>query len=325
MSETWAPDDRRQLATIARNITTRYFALAVEMILGFVMLPFNLRHLGQEAYGLWTLTASLTIHFSVLDLGLGGALVKFMAQYRAHRDTRALNEIASTLFFLFAAIGVVSYAVAVGLAFNLDHIFRITAAQAHTGQWILLIIGLNVALNFPFSVFGGVISGFQRNDANNFVAIVTSAMVALANAAVLLAGHGVVMLVAATTTVRIVAYFMYRRNAYRIYPPLSIRWSLFRRDRLREVAGFSVYTSIIDWANKLNYQLDAIVIGAFMGSAPVAVWAVADRIISGTQRLPNGNTLVCSRVNRLAVEVDRAGRVVWKLRQEGHLFRAHRR
>ena len=40
MSETWAPDDRRQLATIARNITTRYFALAVEMILGFVMLPF---------------------------------------------------------------------------------------------------------------------------------------------------------------------------------------------------------------------------------------------------------------------------------------------
>ena len=55
---------------------------------------------------------SITIHFSVLDLGYGGAMVKFMAQYRAHRDARALNEIASTLFFVFAGFGVLAYLVA---------------------------------------------------------------------------------------------------------------------------------------------------------------------------------------------------------------------
>jgi O-antigen/teichoic acid export membrane protein len=287
MTETWAADDRRQLATIARNVTTRYLMIATEMIIGFVMLPFNLRHLGAEAYGLWMLTASLTIHFSVLDLGFGGAMVKFVAQYRAHRDTRALNEIASTVFFLWAAIGVVAYAVAVGLAFNLERIFQITPEQAQIGKWILLVIGLNVALNFPFSVFGGVINGFQRYDANNAVAIVNSALAAIVNAVVLLAGYGLIPVVIATTAVRISAYFIYRRNAYRIYPPLRIGWSLFRRDRLREVTGFSIYTSIIDWANKLNYQLDAIVIGALMGTAPVAAWAIADRLISGTQRLTN--------------------------------------
>ena len=36
---------------------------------GLVMLPFNVRHLGPAAYGLWILTASVTVHFSVLDLG----------------------------------------------------------------------------------------------------------------------------------------------------------------------------------------------------------------------------------------------------------------
>ena len=86
---------------------------------------------------------------------------------------------------------------------------------------------------------------------------------------------------------RVVAYFVYRMNAYRIFPDLRIRPSLFRRGRLREVTGFSVYSSIIDWANKLNYQLDELVIGAFMGPAAVAVWAPAERIISGTQRLTN--------------------------------------
>jgi len=275
------------LVTIARNVGTRYLAIAVELVIGLVMLPFNLHHLGQDAYGLWMLTAGVTIHFSVLDMGYGSAVVKFIAQYRAHRDGKALNEIASTMFFVYAAIGVAAYLVVIALALHLQYFFRITPEQAEIGKWILLIIGLNIACNFPFSVFGGVIDGFQRYDRNNIVAIVTSVSVALANAAVLLAGYGLVGLVAATTSVRLLAYAVYRMNAYWVYPPLRIRLSFFRKSRLREVTGFSVYSSLIDWANKLNYELDEIIIGIFLGTAPVAVWAVADRIIAGIQRLTN--------------------------------------
>lgn len=285
--QSWAPNRERELETVARNISTRYMAIAVEMIIGLVMLPFNLAHLGAAQYGLWVLLGSVTIHLSILDLGYGGAIIKFMAQYRAHRDSRALNEIASTMFFIFAACGLLAYGVAAALAFNLDHIFQMTAQQAETGQWILLIIGVHVALNFPFSVYGGVTSGFQRFDINNIVAIVVAVAAAVVNGVVLLAGHGLIALVAATTAVRVFGYYIYRLNALRIYPQLRIHPSLFRKSRLREVTSFSVYASIIDWANKLNYELDEVVIGVFFGSAYVGVWAVAERIISGTQRLTN--------------------------------------
>ena len=285
--QTWAPGRERQLVTVARNVSTRYLAIIAETVAGIVMLPFNLRHLGAPEYGLWVLLGSITIHFSVLDLGYGGALVKFMAQYRAHRNARALNEIASTLFFVFTAIGLIAYGIAAVVAFNLDHLFRLTPDQAETGKWILLIIAIHICMNFPFSVYGGVISGFQRYDQNNMVAIVSTAAVAVVNFAVLRAGYGIITLVAATTCVRVVAYFVYRNNAYRIFPELHIAPRLFRRARLREVTAFSVYSSIIDWANKLNYQLDELVIGAIVGSGAVAVWAPAERIISGTQRLTN--------------------------------------
>jgi O-antigen/teichoic acid export membrane protein len=287
----WSDD--RPLLTIVRNVFTRYLSVAAEMAIGLITLPFNLHHLGAEAYGLWMLTAGVTIHFSILDLGYGGAMVKFIAQYRAYKDTRALNEIASTLFFMFAGFGVLAYLVAAGLAFNLAHVFRISPEQADVGKWILLIIGVNVAINFPFSVYGGVTSGFQRYDINNMVAIVSNLLVAAVNVAVVWLGFGLITLVAATSFVRFVTYFAYRRNAYKVYPELDIRPALFQRSRLREVTGFSVYSSIIDWANKLNYELDEIVIGVFLGAAPVAAWAVADRIISGTQRLTNqGNAVL---------------------------------
>jgi O-antigen/teichoic acid export membrane protein len=289
----WVEGDDRPLQTIARNIATRYALVGVEMVIGLLTLPFNLHHLGPEAYGLLTLTAGITVHFSILDLGYGGAMVKFAAQYRAHRDARSLNEVASTIFVVFSAFGILAYVIVVVLALNIGHIFTLTPAQVETGRWILLIVGFNVAVNFGFAVYGGVCVGFQRLDRNNLVAVVSAIAVALANVIAVLLGYGLVGLVTATTSVRLMTYLVYRHNAYHVFPMLHVTPRLFRRERLREVTSFSIYASMIDWANKLNYDLDELVIGVFMGAAPVAIWAVADRVISGTQRLTNqGNNVL---------------------------------
>ena len=279
--------DTRPLAHIARNLGTRYLMIFADTIIGLFMLPFNVIHLGKEAYGLWLLTASVTAYFSILDLGYGGALVKFVAQYRAWRDAKAINQITSTLFFLFAGVGLISYGVAAAVAYNLHHLFAITPDQVPVGRAVLLIVAVQLALSFPFSVYGGVINGFQRYDTNNLVAIVSAVLVAVANVVVLLSGGGLVALVAWTTGIRIVALFVYRANAYRIFPALQVRLAHVRRARLREVTGFSVYSLIIDWANKLNYAIDPLVIGVFLGAGPVAVWGVAQRIIWAMQRLTN--------------------------------------
>jgi O-antigen/teichoic acid export membrane protein len=278
-------NDDRALLTVARNVSMIYVAVIVDAVLGFLVLPFNLAHLGTSAYGLWALTASVTVHFGVLDLGYGSALVKFVAHYRARRDARALNEIASTLFCVFGIMSAVAYAGGAIVAFNLGALFHITPEQAETGKWVLLIIGLHAALNFPFTVFGGIVTGFQRQHINGIVAIASSIVVVIVNVVMLSAGYGLVALVVGTTSVRLLTCFVYASNGYRVFPSLHVNPRLFRRDRLKEVTGFSIYSSIIDWSYKLNYQLDPIVVGAFLGATPVAIWAVADRIVSATQNL----------------------------------------
>ena len=279
--------EEAQPKLIARNVVSRYAALLVDTVVGFLMLPFNLTHLGPAAYGVWMLAASVTVHFSLLDLGFGSAFVRFVAQYRARRNAQALNEIASTLFFLFAAIGCVAYAVAAIVAFNLGALFRVTPEQAETGKWLLLILGVHVSMTFPFSIYGGVVNGFQRYNANSIVAIACSMSIATVNVIVLSAGYGLLTLVFATTTLRVLFYFVYRINAHRIYPALQIRPGLFRRARLREVMGFSVYSLALDIGSRLNYQLDQVVIGSFLGAVSVAVWAPAARIATATQQLTN--------------------------------------
>lgn len=280
-------DDSRMVAHVAHNVSTRYLAYIVDAVLGLVMLPFNLAHLGMAAYGLWALTTSITVYFSMLDLGYGGALVRFVAQYRARRDARSLNEVLSTLSVVYSAIALLTYAGVAVIAFNLDAISRLTPQEAATSRTLLLVIGVNVALRFVFGVYGGVIVGFQRYHLNNLTSIGTSLVVAGVNVAVLLAGFGVVELVAATTSVRVAALLIYRLNAYRVFPQLHMDWRLFSKGRLREISGFSVFMLVLDGAYKVNYSTDVLVIGTLIGAPAVALWAPAQRLCEVALRLSN--------------------------------------
>jgi O-antigen/teichoic acid export membrane protein len=282
----WGLPDR-PVELLARNVSTRYLAIAVDSVIGLVLLPFNVTHLGQAAYGLWALTTSVTWFFGVLDLGYGSALVKFIAQYRAWRDRAALNEIVSTIGFLFTGLGALTFLVTAAIAWRVDRIFNLQPDQAATAQQVLLITGGYLSIQFAFSIFGAIVYGFQRYYRNNIVSIATSIIVALVNVAVLKAGFGLVSLVAATTTVRVLAFGVLAWNAYVAFPGLRVSASSVRWARLKEVTGFSAYMVILDWAAKLNYSADALVIGALLNTSAVALWTIGQRVAQMTQRLTN--------------------------------------
>jgi O-antigen/teichoic acid export membrane protein len=270
--------EHRQARTVALNVAGRYYTLVVELVLGLVMLPFNTRYLGASDYGLWMLAASIVAYFSMLDLGYGVAMERFVAHYRARRDARAINEIASTLVLVFAAVGLLGLLLAAGIAANIAVLFDLDATRARTGGLVLLFIGAQFALGFPFAVFGAICNGFQRTYLNAVVGTVVALAVMVVNVAVLHAGFGLVELVAATTATRMTGYAAYRLNAYRVFPLLRVRPSLFRMGRVREMSEFSAYTLMQDVSNKVNYATDPIVIAAVLTTGAVAVWTVAQRL-----------------------------------------------
>ena len=272
--------DRREsaLVTLARNVSTRYILILVNLAIGLFMVRYNVNHLGLDDYGLWMLAASITTYFGVLEMGYGGTVVKFVAEFRAKGDARALNETLSTMFYVFAAIAVACMVIAAGVAAVLPAIINVQPGQEQTARIILLLISLQVALYFPFSVYGGVINGFERYYMNNVVGIGFNVATALVNVLILWWGYGLIELVAATTVMRIAPFWVYRHNAYRTFPELLIRWSLVRRERLRELTGFSVYLAAIDWSARLTFATDAIFIGIFMTTAAVTVYSVAQRL-----------------------------------------------
>jgi O-antigen/teichoic acid export membrane protein len=270
---------------MARNVSARYVLVILNVATGFFMVRFNMRHLGQDAYGLWMLAASITTYFTVLDLGYGTAVVKFVSEHRARKDVRGLNEILSTMAVVFAGLGAICYAVAILTALALPLLFNVTPDQVWVGRAVLLMIALQVALTFPFSIFGAVTFAFERSDINDVTAILFNVATAGVNVLVLWAGYGLVELVTATTVMRILPLWVFRRNAYRVFPQLEIRQAFFRRTRLRAVTGFSVYAAVAEWSGRLTYATGALYLGMFVGTAAVFIYSVAYRIAESLQMM----------------------------------------
>jgi O-antigen/teichoic acid export membrane protein len=154
--------EEHQVRTVALNVGGRYATIAVELVLGLVMLPLNLHYLGQSDYGLWMLAASIVAYFPVMELGYGWAMDRFVAHYRALRNAHAINEIASTLVFVYAAIGLTGFAVVAVIAWHFGAWFDLTPTQARTGGIVPLLVAAQFALGLPFAIFGAVVNGFQR-------------------------------------------------------------------------------------------------------------------------------------------------------------------
>jgi O-antigen/teichoic acid export membrane protein len=296
---------------LARNVATRYFALIVEAALGIVVLPYTVYHLGTSQYGLWALTTAVTQYFTSLQLGYGGALVKFVAEFRAKKDPRGLNEVLSTMYWIYTALGTAAYLLAVVVAWFLPRWFNLDPEQARVGQIVLLISSAQVALFFPFSVFGGVINGFERFYVNNIVGTVFNVAASVGQVAVLWAGYGLVELVATTTIIRTLPFLIYRLNAYRAFPELELRLRHFRRDRLRDLTGFSVYLAVIDWSSRLAYATDNIVVGRLLGTSAVGVFAVGSRLTEQMLKITNQlHTLLFPAVVHRATTGERDGQQV---------------
>jgi O-antigen/teichoic acid export membrane protein len=281
----WRRDDR--FLTFARNVATRYMAIMVGVVTGLLVLPINIHYLGQSAYGLWMLTASVTAYFSVLELGYGSAVIKFVAEYRTRRDVRALNEILSTLMTVFSLLGTLAYAIAILVAWLLPLIFNLEPGQVGTARTILLIIAANVTLHFVMAAYGAVVNGFERFYLNNLIGAGAAIAGAVVNVLVLWLGYGLVELVAATTLARMAPYYLYYRNARAVFPALHISFGLFRRERLRELTSFSIYFAITDWASRLNYAVDTFTIGIFLNTAAVGVYSVGLRLSEALFRMTN--------------------------------------
>ena len=266
--------------TIFRNICSNWASYLVTAIVGFVLAPFILHHLGNTGYGLWTLVLSLTGYFGLLDLGIRSSVGRFVARYLTLREDDNVNRTVSSAFAILAAGGIVALlATAVVVRFFYGS-FHVEPQYQLSGKMALWITGLNVACILPLSVFSSVLIAMERYDVLSGVAIVSELTRAMLVVACLkhgygLAGLALIMLFLTATQYSALAFLV--KSMHR---PLELRLRFVDRETVRSLFGFGIYRFVWIISNQVIFYSDSVVIGIFLGASAITPFAIAGSLIN---------------------------------------------
>jgi O-antigen/teichoic acid export membrane protein len=127
-------------------------------------------------------------------------------------------------------------------------------------------------------VIGGVLSALNRYDLQNYVSLAQSAVRVTGVVLVLRSGHGIVAIAACELIAGVAANCLLVWIARRLYPELRIELKKPERETLRRLWSYSTYAFLNTIAVQLVYQTDNLVVGAFVSTAAVTFYAIANNL-----------------------------------------------
>lgn len=277
---------------IARNTVLGWVGRFVSVLGWTLLAPWMLRTLGAERFGLWSLLSVFSSLALTFDLGLQGALTKFVAEQRAGDGSAqatpegGVRVLLGMGLALYVLLGAILLAAAAWLQTPLLDFFKLSGAiRADAGVALVIAAAATLALNL--SQYGGaLLGGLQRLDRWSQIAMVGTIVQIAATVAALRMGGGVPALLAVSATVNLAVALVAALLAARIAPGLRPAWSGWSRAHAARLGGFSFALQIISVGLLLQFQLDKVLFGRWVGLASVAEYELAYRVAFGVWTVP---------------------------------------
>lgn len=252
-----------------------YVSLGLSNIVGLIYTPFMLQKLGESEYGLYALVASVVTYLTVLDFGFGNAIVRYTAKFRAEEKVEEQYAMFGMFILLYSGIGVIAFIAGLGLYFNVDSLFgkTMTPEEIDKAQQMMLLLVFNVAVTFPLSIFGSIITAYENFIFQKVINIIRTILNPIAIVIMLLMGYKAVGMVVITTVFNLITLFInwwyctYRLKIKIVYNQND--WCL-----LKNIALFSVNVGLFYMIDKFYLTYGQFYLGVACGTIAISLFAV---------------------------------------------------
>jgi O-antigen/teichoic acid export membrane protein len=262
-------------ASLFWGALSRWFGLGVSVLMGLLVTPIIIRTLGKDLYGLWGVVASFSGFYGLFDFGLSSAASRFLGNAIGAKDLAQFNRVVSTgnILLRAAAFLVVIFAIALIVpAQSLLHI-----PDSYTTQFRLLIIlsVASIAISMMMAIYGGALLASEDFIVLSGIRIVAAICRSIGGLVAVLAGKGVVGLVAVNVIMTVIEQFITFLRFQKRFPQAKSSFSGFDIATARNLIGFGTAVNIVFIAELVRSKSDVMLVTRFGGLGQAGLYAVA--------------------------------------------------
>jgi O-antigen/teichoic acid export membrane protein len=248
--------------------------LIVAAASSFFLMPFIVHHLGDRAYGFWTLATAFIGYYGLLDFGLSTAVTQYMSIAIGKKDYNECRRVFNTALRIQSLIGCIVL-LATALTVAATPWFTKTHADAILFREVIGIVGATVAIAFPARAYSGLLDAELRYDIQSVLSILIVTARTGLSVWVILRGGGLLSLAWIHLFVSALGIALQIFMAKR-----QVTWAKIERGAMdsKMAKGFfsySIFIFLTAIADILRFQVDSLVIAGLIGLAAVTHYRVA--------------------------------------------------
>lgn len=256
---------------VAHNTLLNFLGLAIPLAIAFFVMPIAALHLGPARFGLLGLAWAITEYLILFDLGLGRAIVKFVADAlnRRPEDLNEIVSVATATQILTGLLGGVAFVLAAPALVHLA--FKVPSALSDEAIAMFRVVGLSLPVILLLSLLRGILEGAQRFDLSNAIKMSSSAASVAIPAIGAYNGASLPTILWWMLLSRVIACCLYIVAVRHAIP--SFAWSAPRHwARLRELLSFGGWVLVSNIVSPLLVYFDRFALGAIAGVAAVGFY-----------------------------------------------------
>ncbi|MGN1000555.1 MAG: lipopolysaccharide biosynthesis protein [Bacilli bacterium] len=298
-----------------------YAYLIIYNIIQLIYTPILLNSLGDSMYGIYSLCISIVNYFTILDFGLGNAVIRYVSIYK-EKEEKERNSINGLFFITYLILGMIAIIIGIVVCINVNSLFSssFSTSDINIAKKIIFILILNIGISLPLSIFPSIITAYQKFlflKIANIVKVLASTLIMIF---FLLIGNKAIMLSIITLVTNVLYSIIMMLYAFKKLN-VKLNFEVVNKKILQEIFSFSFFAFILLIVDKINLNIDMVILGKLSNPTELSIYSIASRIfqvyitiggvISG-MLLPKYTSLV-SKGNFKLINIDFLEKSKWQL------------
>ena len=288
------------------GIILSYVSQIVSVLTGILYTPVMLRILGQNEYGVYQLATSIISYLSLLSLGFGSSYMRFYSRYKVNNEEQEIRKLNGMFMLIFVFFSIVCLACGAIIIAKAEFFLGdgLTKHEVEKAKQLMVIMIISMAVSFPSSAIDCTITAKEQFVFQRIVALAYSILNPFLALPLLLLGYGSLGMVCVVLVLTITKLCV---NLYYSVKQLNTRFNFsgFDIKLLKEMSGFTFFIFLNMIFNQINHTVDKFLLGRYMSSAAVAVYAVADNLYLMYQQMSTAiSGVFIPKINNMVASSD---------------------
>ena len=279
-----------------------YFSVFINIILTLVYMPWLIKEIGNENYGLYSLAVSL-IGLFLMDFGLGASASRYISKYIAEGNREAVKITLGTSFVIYLLIDLIFLIISLIVFFNIDAVYqKLTVEELDLLKVLFIIVVAFNVISLPASIQNSILTSYEKFIQLKICDLSRRLLTIVLVVYSLFRGWGVISLVIANALSGLLIIIV---KSWIIKTQIGVKMVVVIKNNglFKSILSFSGWITVISIAQKFIYNISSSILGAVSGSLSIAIYSPASALGSYYYVLAEAiNGLFLPKISRLVAQ-----------------------